>query len=132
MTADFDAYGDSKFVTMTADEATLNGSTASSAVDLAGWQALNVVAALEAAVNWTAVTASLEESDDNSAWAAVATEDIIFRNPGTGTTDMVHVGYRGKKRYVRSKLDTGGTGKVIAHLSRPHISPFDQATIEAG
>lgn len=74
---------------------------------------------------------SVEESDDNSAWSAVAAGNLQGAAPTlTGTDDNVckQLGYLGSKRYLRVKstVTAGATGGIYGAsivLADPRVLP---------
>lgn len=83
-------------------------------VDLQGADSATVVFNTGAVAGSGNFTASVEESDDNSAFTAVAAGDLL----GTLTDPLAasaaySVGYRGGKRYIRAVL-TKNSGTSIA------------------
>ena len=95
--------------------ATANGA----GVDLQGYEA---AAAIVQFGTWTdgTHTPSLQESDDNSAFSAVAAADLTGAftavSSGGGSNTVQRVGYIGAKRYVRGVMTVSGatTGAVSA------------------
>ncbi len=90
------------------------------------------------------VEATLQESDDNSTWNAVADSDmlkVVTGGQATGTFMLFNAnaqagqiyitGYRGNKRYVRVALTNFGTTSVgtamdvIAVGGRPRTAPVN-------
>lgn len=95
----------------------------------------------------------IQESDDNSTWTAVASEEDLILPYGISFTtggivksyiaakaaaDTTYnlVGYRGKKRYSRLRLEFGGTHssgtpvEIITLLGHPMHKPVWQSSIE--
>jgi len=96
----------------------------------------------------------IQESDDNSAWNEVVADDLIlpygltYGTAGSGivksytaakaAADTVYnlVGYRGKKRYCRLRLEFGGTHssgtpiEIITLQGHPMHKPVWQSSIE--
>lgn len=57
-------------------------------------------------------TTSVDESDDNAAFTAVAAADLIGTAPvinNTKSNTALTVGYVGKKRYIRASVAVAGT-----------------------
>lgn len=129
--ADYDLYSSVKPVLGTAAAVTLDGATATPAIDTLGWQSLTFLLYSATAVAGSAVTFALTESDDNSTFTAVAAADVLFR--ATASSKVHTVGYRGKKRYVKAAATVTGTpaGQITAVLGHPVSSPFDQASMES-
>jgi hypothetical protein len=92
-----------------------------SMVDLSGYESALV---LVDAGTWTdgTHTPSLEDSDDDSTYAAVAAGDLVgsFTVINGATLDDViyKVGYVGKKRYLKAKVTVSGatTGAILGML----------------
>ncbi|MFO0906790.1 MAG: hypothetical protein U0835_00220 [Isosphaeraceae bacterium] len=120
----------------------------SASVDLQNYDSaaflLNVGAAGDTWSGTNRVEASLQESDDNSTWTAVADADmlsVVSGGQATGTFKVFNAnaqagqlyvtGYRGNKRYVRVALTNFGTTStgtpmdVIAVLGRPRFAPVN-------
>ena len=56
-------------------------------------------------------TVEVQESDDNSSFAAVADADLQGTEPAIGAANdnvVYEIGYRGSKRYIRIKMDFTG------------------------
>lgn len=91
----------------TVKNATVNGT----GVDLKGYETALAVVQFG---TWTdgTHTPSLEESDDNSAFTAVAAADLegsfTAVSAGGGSNTIQQVGYKGRKRYVRVKMTIAG------------------------
>lgn len=123
-------------------------SAVSASVDLQNYDSaaflVNVGAAGDTWSGSNRVEAALQESDDNSAWNAVADSDMLKVVPGgqaAGTFQVFNAnaqagqiyvtGYRGNKRYVRVALTNYGTTTngtpmdVIAVLGRPRLGPIN-------
>ena len=67
---------------------------------------------------YSAAAWTIQESDDNSTFTAVAAEDIIEYKPKDLATvsKVFHAGCRSKKRYVKAAFDDGAaaTGQITA------------------
>lgn len=89
--------------------ATANGT----GVDLTGFDAATVVLDLGAISGTTpSFTFEVQESSDNSSFAAVAAADLDSGQPAAVTAGgaVVEIGYRGIKRYLRAAVTVvGGT-----------------------
>ena len=83
--------------------ATATGAT----VDLRGFESA-VVAFVVGTVTDGTHTPSVEESDDDSTWTAVAAADLTGTLADLASDANQRVGYRGAKRYVRAKLAVSG------------------------
>lgn len=83
--------------------ATTNGSSA----DLRGFESA-VVAFVVGTVTDGTHTPSVEESDDDSTFTAVAAADLLGTLANFASSTNQRVGYRGAKRYVRAKLTVSG------------------------
>ena len=83
--------------------ATTNGSSA----DLRGFERA-VVAFVVGTVTDGTHTPSVEESDDDSTFTAVAAADLLGTLANFASSTNQRVGYRGAKRYVRAKLTVSG------------------------
>lgn len=83
-------------------------------IDLLGFGSAAFIIATGAIVSSGDFTPTLEESDDNSTYTAVAAGDIEGTLPASLTaSSVVKVGYKGHKRYVRPVL-TKNSGTSIA------------------
>lgn len=94
--------------------------------DLYGAHALTFIANVSAAVNYSAVSWTLQESDDNGTTSNVIdAEKVVDPRPSTGTSKVFHVGVLSKKRYVRAAFTTGGaeTGQIMALLDHIQSMP---------
>ncbi len=85
-------------------------------VDLQGFDAAVVVVETGTITDGTH-TIAVEESDDNTTFAAVAAGDLQGTNPAIGAADdnkVYEIGYLGKKRYIRASVTVAGatTGGV--------------------
>lgn len=91
--------------------ATANGT----GVDLANFASANVVFSVGTITDGTH-TPSVQESDDNSTFTAVAAADLIGTLANLASNTNQRVGYRGTKRYVRAVSTVAGatTGGVYA------------------
>jgi len=76
-------------------------------------------------------TVEVQESDDNSTFAAVADADLQGTEPAIGASNdnvVYEIGYRGTKRYLRvtvvtSGATTGGTFGAVLVLGLPRRLP---------
>ncbi len=102
-----------------------DGTVEGTAVDLQGSNSAEVIISSE----WGdgTVTPSLEESDDNSTWSAVAASNLdgSFAAITSDATDGVqNVGYVGSKRYIRAKIVTASStsgSTAGAAIERGHL-----------
>lgn len=74
-------------------------------------------------------TPSVEESDDNTTFSAVAAADLIGSLSALASSTPQRVGYRGTKRYIRAVSTVAGatTGGVYAATvvrSHPDVAPL--------
>lgn len=83
--------------------------------DLRGFESA-VVAFVVGTVTDGTHTPSLEESDDDSTYTAVAAADLLGTLANLASNTVQRVGYRGGKRYVRAKVAVSGAsfGAVAA------------------
>lgn len=86
-----------------------------SGVDLANFASATVAFVVGAITDGTH-TPSVEESDDNSNFTAVAAADLIGSLAALSSNTNQRVGYRGSKRYIRAVSTVAGatTGGVYA------------------
>jgi len=94
--------------------AAYTASTNGQGVDLRGFESA-AIAFVAGTVTDGTHTPSVEESDDGSAWSAVAAADLdrSLANLASGTVQRV--GYRGAKRHLRAVLTvTGATTGAVA------------------
>ena len=98
-------------LTPVARTATTNGS----GVDLSGFHSATVAFVVGTITDGTH-TPSVQESDDNSAFTAVAAADLIGTLAALASSTNQRVGYRGIKRYLRAVTTVSGatTGGVYA------------------
>ncbi len=71
---------------------------------------------------------SVEESDDNSSFSAVAASDLEGALSNMTANSAQRVGYKGAQRYVRAVLTLGGTtpsidASALVLRGLPHQSP---------
>ncbi|MFE2046366.1 hypothetical protein ACFXAZ_36690 [Streptomyces sp. NPDC059477] len=74
----------------------------------------------------------LQESDDSSAWSAVAAADLQGTAPSLTSTDddaLFELGYKGSRRYLRASVTTsgattGGTFGAVIVRAFPRRSPI--------
>ncbi len=96
--------------------ATITASTNGSGVDLQGYDGAMVVFQAGTADTGNAnetYTPSLEESDDNSSFSAVAASDLEGTLANMTANSAQRAGYKGAKRYVRAVMTLGGTTPSI-------------------
>jgi len=97
-------------------------------VDLQGFEAATVIVDVGAITDGTHVV-SLEESDDDSTYSAVAAADLLGSFPASLSANSVYkVGYRGSKRYIRAVTAvSGATNGAVYGASivrgRPQVMP---------
>lgn len=86
-----------------------------SGVDLANFASATVAFVVGTITDGTH-TPSVEESDDNAAFTAVAAADLIGSLAALASNTNQRVGYRGSKRYIRAVSTVAGatTGGVYA------------------
>lgn len=86
-----------------------------SGVDLANFASATVAFVVGTITDGTH-TPSVEESDDNTTFTAVAAADLIGSLAALASNTNQRVGYRGSKRYVRAVSTVAGatTGGVYA------------------
>ena len=106
-----------------AQTANVNGT----GIDLRGYNAVAVIVDAGTITDGTHAI-SLEESDDDSTYTAVAASDLqgSFSNVASNTPQKV--GYIGTKRYIRavatvSGATTGGVYGVAVIKGRPEVAP---------
>jgi len=110
-----------------------NTTTAGAVVDMNGdndFEALEVALAIGAHTDGS-YSILLEESDDNISFNAVAAESILGDNTALDAANSVsHVGYVGKKRYVRASVvstdvTTGANATLLAMQDCPRSAPLN-------
>ncbi|MFC5217328.1 hypothetical protein [Streptomyces coerulescens] len=117
-------------LTPAARTATVNGTTVDRAEDSSHFQDALVVIPVGTVTDGTH-TFAVQESDDNSSWAAVADADLQGTEPAvTSSTDetVYEIGYKGKKRYLRvavtvASATTGGVYGAHIVLANPRVAP---------
>ncbi len=102
-------------------------------VDLAGYNAAAVVITSGTITDGTLYTFEVQESDDNSAFTAVADADLIGTEPALAATDdnvVREIGYKGIKRYIRVAIaavtgspSTGGVFAAVVVRGKPRKFP---------
>ena len=85
--------------------------------DLRGYESA-VVAFVPGTVTDGTHTPSVEESDDDSTYTAVAAADLLGSLATLASNVVQRVGYRGGSRYIRAKITVSGasTGALDAAL----------------
>lgn len=73
-------------------------------------------------------TPSVDESDDNSSYSAVAASDLEGTLSNMTANSVQRIGYTGSKRYVRAVLTLGGTtpsidASALVVRGLPHRAP---------
>lgn len=119
----YDSYHRFKVVRLL-DPQLIQGTSAvtGQSVDLRGYESFSGSLATGAIADLVAV-AKLQESDDNSSWSDVASEDLLGDglSNGIGTNDdnkVVRFAYRGHKRYVRVHVKPSAAGgSAVNHLA---------------
>lgn len=111
-------------ITPAAYTAAVNGNGINVAAHAGSMAVLNIGTVTDG--NWTP---ALEESDDNSIWAAVAAEDqqgafTLFTSAESNTVQKV--GYKNNKRFVRVVLtetgaSTGAIFGAVVDLAKPGL-----------
>ncbi|NTB86391.1 hypothetical protein [Agrobacterium tumefaciens] len=97
--------------------ADIAATTQGTSVDLLGFDSVAFIATTGARTASGAFTLSLEESDDNAAFNAVAAEHIQAPVAGNlAANSTAKVGYRGFKRYVRPVLTKGSGTSIFASV----------------
>lgn len=126
-----DLYSNISVVSCITPDADRTASVNGSSVDTRGFESLAFAFHYGTITDGT-FTPSLEESDDDSAWTAVAAADLQGTfTAGTSSADetVVRVGYTGDKRYVRPVVTasgspaTGGEFSAVGILGCPHGAP---------
>ena len=113
------------------DPASITVTTNGSGVDLRDFDGAMVVFQAGAADTGSGnetYTPSMEESDDNSSFSAVAVSDLEGALVNMTANSVQRVGYKGAKRYVRAVLTLGGTtpsidASALVVRGLPHQSP---------
>lgn len=99
--------------------------------DTLGAGALTFIANISAVATYAASSWTVQESADNGTTSnAVAAGDLVEPVPADGskTSKVFHIGYVGKKRYVRAAFTAGGaqTGQITALSDNPrNAAVFD-------
>ena len=114
------------------DPASITASTNGSGVDLRDFDGAMVVFQAGTADTGSGnetYTPSLEESDDNSVYSAVAASDLEGALVNMTANSVQRVGYKGAKRYVRAVMTLGGTtpsldASALVVRGLPHFSPL--------
>jgi hypothetical protein len=117
-------------LTPAARTATANGTTVDRAEDSSMFQDALVVIAVGTVTDGTH-TFEVQDSDDNSSWAAVADTYLQGTEPAvTSSTDetVYEIGYKGLKRYLRvavtvATATTGGVYGATVVLADPRVAP---------
>ena len=114
------------------DPASITASTNGSGVDLRDFDGAMVVFQAGTADTGSGnetYTPSLEESDDNSVYTAVAASDLEGALGNMTANSVQRVGYKGAKRYVRAVLTLGGAtpsmdASALVVRGLPHHTPL--------
>jgi len=114
------------------DPVSITASTNGSGVDLRDFDGAMVVFQAGTADTGSGnetYTPSLEESDDNSVYTAVAASDLEGALGNMTANSVQRVGYKGAKRYVRAVLTLGGTtpsidASALVVRGLPHHTPL--------
>ncbi len=97
--------------------AVLTATATGNAVDLLGFNSALVSILTGAIAGAGDFSPKLEESDDGTAFAAVATDDLIGTLPASlVAASSYEVGYRGHKRFIRPVI-TRNSGTSIAAVA---------------
>lgn len=110
--------------------ATRTASANGTSVDLAGFEAAEVVVATGTITDGTH-TIELQDSDDGATFAAVADAFLLGSEPAIGAADdnkTFRVGYVGGKRYLRASVTvsgatSGGTYGAVVIAGYPRHAP---------
>jgi hypothetical protein len=113
------------------DPASITATTNGSGVDLRDYDGAMIVFQAGTADTGNGdetYTPSVEESDDNSSFSAVAASDLEGSFVNMTANSVQRVGYKGAKRYVRVVLTLGGTtpsidASALVVRGLPHQSP---------
>ena len=113
------------------DPASITATTNGSGVDLRDYDGAMVVFQAGTADTGNGdetYTPSIEESDDNSSFSAVAVSDLEGAPANMTANSAQRIGYKGAKRYVRAVLTLGGTtpsidASALVVRGLPHHSP---------
>jgi hypothetical protein len=134
--ADYDLAASLKPVLGTAAAAAMQGAVFTPWIDTTQHKSIVFLANISAAAQYDAVSWTMQESEDNGTTSnAVSADEVIEYKPEdeTTTSQVFHVGYRGKKRYVRAAFDDGAaaTGQISGllghYMSGPVGVTFQQA-----
>lgn len=112
--ADYDLYSNVKPVGGTSAEVVMDGTTYTAVIDTFDWKSLCFLANIHADAYYTDIDWTVADSDDGATFSAVDGSLLLNRNPSDGATTSraFHIGYIGKKRYVKAALDVDGTTAV--------------------
>lgn len=110
---------------------TYTASSNGSGVDLQGYSGAMVVfhaGTADTGSGNETYTPSVEESDDNSTFTAVAASDLEGTLANLTANSVQRAGYKGSKRYVRAVLTLGGTtpsidASALVVRGLPHQAP---------
>ena len=89
-----------------------NGNTNGTAVDLSGYMAASVTFMCGAITNGTH-TPALEDSDDNTTFAPVATANLSAAPVAFTANSVQHIEYLGARRYLRAQVNSDGANGAI-------------------
>lgn len=113
------------------DPASVTATTNGSGVDLRDFDGAMVmfqVGIVGTGLGNETYTPSVEESDDNSNFSAVASSDLEGSLANMTANSVQRVGYTGAKRYVRAVLTLGGatpsiSASALVIRGLPHHAP---------
>jgi hypothetical protein len=114
----------------TADDQTEDGSVFTAVVNdetYSNFRSLTFLAVVASAIAYSAAAWVVRDSDDGVTYADVDTSLLINPKPAdqTQTSKVHHIGYIGKKKYVKAAFNSGSpTGQVTAILGHPKEMPI--------
>lgn len=101
--------------------------TSATGIDTQGYEALSVIFVSGALTDGTH-TPSLNESDDNATWTAVAAADMVGTLVALSANSVQRVAYIGSKRYIQPAVaSSGATGCIygaVACVGYPRQGPI--------
>lgn len=135
MSFEYDAASNALYLTGTATGATMDGTAFTAVLDsntYYAWKSCTFSAQLATAIAYSAAAWVVQDSDDNVTYAAADADALNFPKPAdlATTSKSFHIGYMGKKRYVKAAFTSGGpTGQINIRLGHPQDAPTFQSAI---
>lgn len=132
--SEYDVHSSLKTLSAFDFDATLTIDDSGNSIDTKFFEGLEYAVAVGAVTGAGPLTATLEQSDDNSIWTAVPSELVLGSISFVVSTDdntVQHIGTVGKSQFQRIVINgstvTNAEVSAVALLQIPHSSPTDDA-----